>query len=406
MNTASKPLSLRALSKTYASRTGEPVEALQPIDLEIAAGEFVVIVGPSGCGKTTLLNMLAGFGEPSGGEAQVGAATIRGPDIDRGMVFQGYALFPWLSVVGNVEFGLERKAVPRRERREIALEYLSMVGLRDFADRGINELSGGMKQRVAIARTFATEPSIIFMDEPFGALDALTRRFLQKQLLRIWQEHRKTVVFVTHSVPEAITLADRIAVMTARPGRIKTLISVDLAAVQRAVRQLPWVDSATVERQWPRALNIRVVEQVAAARWGANGLLNTRGELFISEARHIPPELPRLSGPRGTENEVARRYLAAQGQLIEAGMRLTAVRLDARGAWEFDLDNGITVRLGRRQVDERFARFVTAGVGQIAAHASDIGYIDMRYTNGFAIGWRAGGQRVASGTPEDDNSDG
>jgi cell division protein FtsQ len=184
------------------------------------------------------------------------------------------------------------------------------------------------------------------------------------------------------------------------------LVSVDLNAVQRAVEQLPWVDTATVERQWPRALNIRVVEQVPAARWGANGLLNTRGELFISEARHIPPELPRLSGPHGSEGEVARRYLAAQGQLTEAGMRLTAVRLDARGSWEFDLDNGITVRLGRRQVDERFTRFVEAGVGQITSHATDINYIDMRYTNGFAIGWRAGGQRVASGAPEDDNSDG
>ena len=184
------------------------------------------------------------------------------------------------------------------------------------------------------------------------------------------------------------------------------LVSVDLGAVRRAVEQLPWVDTATVERQWPRALNIRVVEQVPAARWGANGLLNTRGELFISEARHIPPELPRLSGPHGSEAEVARRYLAAQGQLIEAGMRLTAVRLDARGAWEFDLDNGITVRLGRRQIDERFARFVEAGVGQISAHASDINYIDMRYTNGFAIGWRSGGQRVAAGVAEEDNSDG
>jgi cell division protein FtsQ len=180
------------------------------------------------------------------------------------------------------------------------------------------------------------------------------------------------------------------------------LVSVDLAAVQRAVEQLPWVDSATVERQWPRALHIRVVEQVAAARWGANGLLNTRGELFISEARHIPPELPRLSGPRGSEADVAQRYLAAQGQLLEAGVRLTAVRLDARGAWEFDLDNGITVRLGRRQVEERFQRFVQAGLGQIASHASDIHYIDMRYTNGFAIGWRAGGQRMARGAAEDD----
>jgi cell division protein FtsQ len=184
------------------------------------------------------------------------------------------------------------------------------------------------------------------------------------------------------------------------------LVSVDLAAVQRAVEQLPWVDSASVERQWPNALNIRVTEQVAAARWGANGLLNTRGELFISEARHIPLELPRLSGPHGSEAEVARRYLAAQGQLIEAGMRLTAVRLDPRGSWEFDLDNGITVRLGRRQVDERFERFVTAGVGQITAHGSDISYVDMRYTNGFAIGWRQGGQRVATGAAGDDNSDG
>jgi cell division protein FtsQ len=186
------------------------------------------------------------------------------------------------------------------------------------------------------------------------------------------------------------------------------LVSVDLGAVQRAVEQLPWVDSAKVERQWPSTLDIRVTEQVPAARWGANGLLNTRGELFISETRHIPPELPRLSGPPGTQQEVARRYLAAQGQLIEAGMRLTAVRLDARGSWEFDLDNGITVRLGRRQVDERFTRFVQAGVGQIAAHSNDINYIDMRYTNGFAIGWRQGGQRVAAAraAAEDDNSDG
>lgn len=185
------------------------------------------------------------------------------------------------------------------------------------------------------------------------------------------------------------------------------LVSVDLAAVQRAVEQLPWVDKATVERQWPRALNIRVVEQVPAARWGANGLLNTRGELFISEARHIPTELPRLSGPRGSEAEVARRYLAAQSQIAEAGMRLTAVRLDARGAWEFDLDNGITVRLGRRQIDERFARFVQAGVSQIASHANDIHYIDMRYTNGFAIGWRSGNQRVAAAAiAEEDNPEG
>jgi ABC-type nitrate/sulfonate/bicarbonate transport system ATPase subunit len=234
---ASKPLSVRGIAKTYQSKTGEPVEALRPIDLEIAAGEFLVIVGPSGCGKSTLLNVLAGFGEPSAGEARVGGVKITGPDIDRGMVFQSYALFPWLSVIGNVEFGLERKGLPRRERREIAMEHLRLVGLQDFAERGINELSGGMKQRVAIARAFAPEPSIIFMDEPFGALDALSRRFLQRQLLRIWQQRKKTVVFVTHSVPEAITLADRIVVMTARPGRIRRMTVVELPHPRESIAE-------------------------------------------------------------------------------------------------------------------------------------------------------------------------
>jgi ABC-type nitrate/sulfonate/bicarbonate transport system ATPase subunit len=237
VSVASKPLSVRGIAKTYQSKTGVPVEALLPIDLEIAAGEFLVIVGPSGCGKSTLLNVLAGFGEPSAGEARVGDLKITGPNIDRGMVFQSYALFPWLSVIGNVEFGLERKGVPRQERRAIAMEYLRLVGLQDFAGRGINELSGGMKQRVAIARAFAPEPSIIFMDEPFGALDALTRRFLQRQLLRIWQQHRKTVVFVTHSVPEAIVLGDRIVVMTARPGRIRKITSIELPHPREATSE-------------------------------------------------------------------------------------------------------------------------------------------------------------------------
>ena len=201
-----KPLSMRGLAKHYATADGRVIEALMPIDLDISPGEFLVIVGPSGCGKSTLLNILAGLTQPSAGEARVGETQVTGPDIDRGMVFQDYALFPWLDVIGNVEFGLERKGVPRRERRAAAMRYLDMVGLADFADKRPRELSGGMKQRVAIARTFATEPSIIFMDEPFGALDALTRRHLQHQLLRIWQQHRKTVVFITHSVVEAIYL--------------------------------------------------------------------------------------------------------------------------------------------------------------------------------------------------------
>jgi ABC-type nitrate/sulfonate/bicarbonate transport system ATPase subunit len=224
-----KPLFMRGLAKNYVGADGQTIEALLPIDLDIAPGEFVVVVGPSGCGKSTMLNILAGLVAPSAGQARVGDTIVRGPDIDRGMVFQDYALFPWLSVIGNVEFGLERKGVPRKNRREIATRYLEMVGLADFAEKRPRELSGGMKQRVAIARTFATEPSIIFMDEPFGALDALTRRHLQHELLRIWQLHRKTVVFITHSVVEAIYLADRVVLMTARPGRIKSMFRINLA---------------------------------------------------------------------------------------------------------------------------------------------------------------------------------
>lgn len=166
------------------------------------------------------------------------------------------------------------------------------------------------------------------------------------------------------------------------------LVGVRLAAVSAAVERLPWVDSAAVERSWPRGLTVHVVEQVAAARWDAAGLVNTRGELFTGDARHIPLELPRLSGPDGTEPAVAQRYLAMQGRLAETGMRLTALRLDPRGAWELDLDNGVTVRLGRRQVDERFETFLEVAAKIVAQRASDIAYVDMRYANGFALGWR------------------
>lgn len=168
------------------------------------------------------------------------------------------------------------------------------------------------------------------------------------------------------------------------------LVTADLADVRQALHGLPWVDDVTVARAWPRGLRVSIVEQVAAARWNEAGLLNTRGELFVGEARFIPPELPRLSGPPGTENVVAQRYLAAQGRLVEAGMRMTALRLDPRGAWEMDLDNGVTVRLGRKQVDQRFDTFVTSALKLVAEKAGDISYVDMRYTNGFAVGWRSG----------------
>jgi cell division protein FtsQ len=166
------------------------------------------------------------------------------------------------------------------------------------------------------------------------------------------------------------------------------LLSVDLAAVRRAIHTLPWVDAVSVERAWPRALSVLVIEQTAAARWGERGLLNTRGELFDSDERHIPPELAQLSGPDGKESAVAQRYLAAEGRLMQAGLRVTAMRLDARGAWEFDLANGVTVRLGRRQVDERFEKFMNTALKLVTQRGEDIAYVDMRYTNGFAIGWR------------------
>jgi cell division protein FtsQ len=172
------------------------------------------------------------------------------------------------------------------------------------------------------------------------------------------------------------------------------LVSIELAAVRDGIAALPWVDTVSVERRWPRGLEVTVREQVPAARWNENGLLNTRGELFVSEARHIPPELPQLSGPDGSERLVAERYLAAQGRLVEAGMRLTALRLDARGAWELDLDSGITVRLGRRQVDDRFEKFMATAAKLAGERGAEIAYIDMRYTNGFAIGWRSAARAV------------
>ena len=166
------------------------------------------------------------------------------------------------------------------------------------------------------------------------------------------------------------------------------LLSVDLVAVRRAIHTLTWVDSVSVQRAWPRGLNVLVIEQTAAARWGERGLLNTRGELFDTDERHIPPELAQLAGPDGKESLVAQRYLAAEGRLSQAGLRLTAMRLDARGAWEFDLANGVTVRLGRRQVDERFEKFMNTALKLVTQRGEDVAYVDMRYTNGFAIGWR------------------
>ena len=175
------------------------------------------------------------------------------------------------------------------------------------------------------------------------------------------------------------------------------MVGVDLAAISLAVKQIPWVDRASVARSWPRGLHVQVVEQTPVARWGESGLLNTRGEVFVHDSRHIPAELPELIGPPGFEAQMTQRYLAAQPRLIEAGMRLAQLRMDERGAWEVALDNGVRLRLGRALVDERFDRFMAAAVRIVASRATEIAYVDMRYANGFAIGWRAGAGEVKRG---------
>ena len=202
-------------------RDTQQVIALENIDLDISSGEFVCLLGPSGCGKSTLLNLIAGFLLPSSGTLAVNGTPVTAPGPDRGMVFQEYALFPWMTVADNIAFGLRIKSTPRAVIDARVDELLQLLGLAEFRTRFPKDLSGGMRQRVAIARVLALDSPILLMDEPFGALDALTRRTLQDELLRLWQKLRKTVVFVTHSIEEAIYLADRVVVMTYRPGTIK-----------------------------------------------------------------------------------------------------------------------------------------------------------------------------------------
>lgn len=202
--------------------------ALKDVNLKVAKGEFVAIVGPSGCGKSTLLDILAGLAQPTSGAILIDGKTTSGPGLDRGIVLQGYALFPWRTVRQNVEFGLEIKKTPKAERREISARFISLVGLEGFGAHYPHELSGGMKQRVAIARALAYDPEVLLMDEPFAAVDAQTRETLQDELLRIWEETGKTIVFVTHSIEEAVFLADRVAVLDTNPGSVKDILDIDL----------------------------------------------------------------------------------------------------------------------------------------------------------------------------------
>jgi nitrate ABC transporter ATP-binding subunit len=218
---------IRGVTKRFQVGDGE-VEALGRIEATIEGGAFVCLIGASGCGKSTLLRIVAGFEEPTTGEVLVDGKPVSAPGSDRGMVFQDYALFPWMTVRQNIGFGPRQRQLPRKEVDEIADEFVKLVGLEQAANRYPSQLSGGMKQRVAIARVLANHANILLMDEPFGALDALTREQLQRELLQIWARTRVTVIFVTHSVEEAALLADRLLVMSAGPGRIVADIAVDL----------------------------------------------------------------------------------------------------------------------------------------------------------------------------------
>jgi NitT/TauT family transport system ATP-binding protein len=221
-------LCIRDVRLEYGSRTGKIIVAIESISLDVPEKEFAVVVGPSGCGKSSLLYLVAGLADPTTGEILLSGKPVSGPGPDRGMVFQSYTLFPWLTVRENVEFGLKRRKVPPAEREDIVNRYLNDVGLAAFHDAYPKQLSGGMMQRVAIARALANDPQILLMDEPFGALDSQTRGSMQKLLLKVWERDHKTVLFVTHDIDEAILLGDRVYVMTARPGRLKEQVAVPI----------------------------------------------------------------------------------------------------------------------------------------------------------------------------------
>jgi len=226
---ATAPLiEVEAVSQIFAATGGEPSWALRNASLRIGAGEFVCVIGPSGCGKTTLLHMIAGFLKPTEGIVRFKGAPIAAPGPDRGVVFQEYALIAWMTALQNVEFGLRVRGMPKRERRQHAMRFLDLVGLARVADRYPHELSGGMCQRIAVARALVNEPQVLLMDEPFAAVDAITRASLQEELLRLWQEFRISIVFITHNIDEAIFLGQRIVVMSAHPGTIQSVIDIDL----------------------------------------------------------------------------------------------------------------------------------------------------------------------------------
>ena len=222
-------LSIRGVSRAFLGPRGQRTQALLPIDFEVKANDFVTILGPSGCGKSTLLRIVAGLDRPTAGRVLLDGQPVDGPGADRGVVFQSYTLFPWLNVERNIRFGLRERGLGDAEQAERSAYFIDKVGLRGFEHHYPKQLSGGMQQRTAIARALANDPKMLLLDEPFGALDNQTRVLMQELLLGIWESARKTVLFVTHDIDEAIFMANRVAVFSARPGRIKTEIAVDFA---------------------------------------------------------------------------------------------------------------------------------------------------------------------------------
>lgn len=222
-------LNIRNLTKIYFDLyAGQHVTAIEDVSLEVSQGEFVAIVGPSGCGKTTLLNIVAGFIPPTRGEVLLNGRRVQGPGPDRGVVFQSFALFPWKTVLDNVGFGLKMRGVPKEERDRIAREFIALIGLNGFEHRYPHELSGGMQQRVGVARVLANHPEVMLMDEPFASVDAQTRMTLQEELTLIWEAKQPTILFVTHDVEEAVFLANRVVVLSPRPGQVRDIVAVEL----------------------------------------------------------------------------------------------------------------------------------------------------------------------------------
>ena len=256
-------LSVRGVSRSFESAGRAPTVALQATDLEVTENDFITILGPSGCGKSTLLRIVAGLDQQSSGEAMLDGKRIAGPGADRGMVFQSYTLFPWLTVLDNVCFGLRERGMPRAQQLEVAHGFLAKVGLKGFANHHPKQLSGGMQQRTALARALANQPRMLLMDEPFGALDHQTRELMQELLLGIWEAERKTVLFVTHDIDEAVFMGTRVVVMSARPGRIKLDRPVPLAHPRHySVKTTPQFSSLKAELT--EAVRVEVLAAQAA----------------------------------------------------------------------------------------------------------------------------------------------